>query len=167
VRILILLIIITVVGSASAVGFLLLNHPQSPVITQAYLFSSDQVGTDNITTGICDEIQLNLQNSTSPAAGNSYYARLLPDTSNTEGPTVALGKVIITNGVAHLTYTDPNHGNLLLTESRFLITEESANSMPNAPSPNTQTWRYYAAIPQTPNPQDPTIIVTLIISGIY
>ena len=155
--ILIVLIIITIIGSA--VGFLLLNHRQPATavsgMQQAYFFSSNQGGTDNTTTGMCDEVQINLQNITVPAAGNNYYAWLLPDLSNAEGTTIALGKLAIKNGATSFTYTDPKHENLLLTESRFLITEESANSNPIVPSPNHQSWRYYSIIPQTPNSKDP------------
>lgn len=127
----------------------------NPVVGQASFFNSGASGTDN-STGICDEIQVTLHNLKSPTAGHSYYVWLLPDTENAEeGITTLLGSLTVSNGTASLTYANPQHNNLLLIGSRFLITEETSNSSPDVPSPDQHAWRYYAALPQTPNPQDP------------
>src|SRR5262249_39018119 len=89
-------------------------------------------------------------------AGNSYYAWLLPDRGHSEESTVTfLGRLTVKNGAASMTYTNPTHENLLLTKSRFLITEESTSSSYRIPSPDQRTWRYSATLPQTPDLQDP------------
>ncbi len=46
------------------------------------------------------------------------------------------------------------HANLLASVSRFLITEEDAHNPTGNPLINMSTWRYYAEIPQLPNPGD-------------
>ena len=162
VGILIALVSFTIIGSASTLLFLNLNHSQpgspvakNPIVGQVSFFGSGHIGTDN-NTGICDEIHINLKNLTPPTAGHSYYAWLLPDMGNTEeGITTSLGRLTVNNGVASLTFANPTYQNLLLIGSRFLISEESSSVTPSVPTPNQHAWRYYAALPQTPNPQDP------------
>lgn len=170
------LVILALIGSAGTFFFLNANSPKpvvqvaapntqaptpvatpppNPTIGQASFFGSDQIGVDN-NTGIADEVQVNLQHITSPSAGNSYYAWLLPNPGNTvEGKNLLLGPLTVNNGSATLNFANPTHANLLLTETTFLVTEESANPAPSIPSPDQRTWRYYGSIPQTPNPDDP------------
>ena len=133
------------------------NAPVSngPQVVGSVSFVSSGPTSEQNSNGENDEIIISLQNLRSPANGNAYYAWLLPDLSNVEGSSISLGKLNIANGKAHLQYSDPNYTNLLATTSRFLITEESASSQPDLPTLNRAAWRYYAEIPQTPNPQDP------------
>jgi hypothetical protein len=59
-----------------------------------------------------------------------------------------LGALHLSGGAATLSYTDPQHANLIGQFSRFLITEEPASPAPISPSLDKMTWRYYAEIPQ-------------------
>jgi hypothetical protein len=156
---LIALVILLVISSAGMLFFLSgsksTSPPPSPFVGQVVFISSGQRGTD-YNTGICDEIQVNLNHLTPPTEGKSYYAWLLPDSGHAEeSPAAFLGRLTVDNGAASITYTSPKHENLLLTKSRFLITEEGTNSPLSLPSPDQHFWRYFAAIPQTPNPQNP------------
>ncbi|MDQ2717439.1 MAG: hypothetical protein M3Z08_21295 [Chloroflexota bacterium] len=155
------LLVITLL--ASVLGVFVLNRPAAtrpapvgrPVYGHVYFFSTGFTGDQNI-TGICDGIQLNLSNLKSPAPGNSYYAWLLPDKNDFSGLIQLVGKLTPANGSVQFRYASPTHANLLATDSRFLITEESATIVPDSPSANKALWRYYAEIPQAPNPNDTT-----------
>lgn len=126
--------------------------PQS--VGQLYFLSSEQVSVTS-NQGLNDEAQIDLHNLQPPAPGQSFYAWLLSDTSQGDTTVIYLGKLTVNQGNAHLFYSgDAQHTNLLAIASRFLVTEESAETTPIAPSPDFSTWRYYGAIPQTPNPQD-------------
>ncbi len=72
----------------------------------------------------------------------------------TETASVLLGPLTIDQGVASLTYTDPQHRDLLAITSRFLVTEETASVTPNNPSLDRCQWRYFAALPQTRSSKD-------------
>jgi len=144
----------------------------------AFFYSSGQINPSN-SQGIEDGIQVTLKNISSPATGKSYYAWLLSDIptstttpvstpvstptgkagGSTTCPTGAstlstahplyLGRVAPDNGTVNFHYVDPLHNNLLQLYSRFLITEENANTTPVSPSPDQHAWRYYAQFPQT------------------
>lgn len=157
---LVALLICVLVGGGLGTFFLLTHHNMtSPsavgantVVGQAFFMSSGQV---NLATnqGSNDQFQINLQHIAAPTSGNSYYAWLLPDKSQVEAAPLLLGKVPVTNGDIHFTYTgDSQHTNLLATMSQFLITEESSSITPGVPSPDLNAWRYYARLPQTPAP---------------
>ena len=154
---LVILLICVLIGSGLGTFFLLTQHSTTAptataVVGKAFFVSSGQV---NLTTnqGTNDEFQVNLQNIPDPQSGKSYYAWLLPDTSQSEAAPLMLGKVPVNHGIIHFFYGGDNqHANLLATTSRFLITEEDANVTPSVPSPDLSTWRYYAALPQTPAP---------------
>ena len=160
-RIALVVILICVLVGGGLSAFFLLAHHNTPspstvganiIVGQAFFVSSGQL---NMTTnqGSNDEFQINLQHIPAPASGNSYYAWLLPDKSQVEGAPLLLGRVPVTNGAIHFTYTgDSQHTNLLATMSQFAITEESSSITPSIPSPDLNAWRYYAALPQTPAP---------------
>lgn len=165
--ILTMLVILAVLGVGLG-GFFFLRAQTSITTNQSYghvyffnsdrnFFNPDPKGANNV-SGTCDEIQITLNNLKPPAAGNSYYAWLLPDQNVSHESTIFTGTFLTTlllnNGSVNLTYVNPSHKNLLLNNSRFLITEESSGTRPNNPSPDQNTWRYYAAIPQTSNPND-------------
>jgi hypothetical protein len=64
-----------------------------------------------------------------------------------------LGTLSVNAGtVKYLYHGDQQQTNLLATCSRLLITEEDTNNVPSYPSPDKNTWRYYAELPQIPSP---------------
>jgi hypothetical protein len=120
-----------------------------PIAGDVYYLSSEQVAAGS-NQGLDDEVLVDLHGLPTPAAGSSYYAWLLRNAQNGDASAIALGKLSVQNGSAHLLYPgDSQHQNLLEVTSRFLLTEESATIPPIAPSPATSTWRYYASFPQT------------------
>jgi len=144
---------------SSSLGALLLAHkstsPSSTVsvqtIGQASFFSSSQLNSQGL-PGFNDGIQVHLEHVANPSAGNRYYAWLQND--QTETASVFLGSLTINQGVASLSYTDPQHRDLLAFTSKFLVTEETASVTPNNPSLDRRQWRYFAALPQTRSPKD-------------
>ena len=100
-------------------------------------------------------MQITLSNIPDPTPGKSYYAWLLGDVGQTEVSPIFLGRVQVEHGTVQFKYAgDTHHTNLLALVSRFLITEDSTRSPSSDPLLNQMSWRYYAAIPQTPNPTD-------------
>ena len=165
-RLMIALTILVIIALlASVLGFFALrktpvakkappNPPTVQVYGHVYFFSTGATGEENI-TGICDGVTVDLQQLRTPAPGTMYYAWLLPDRNNLNGPTLRIGSFTPDKGKAYFSYTSQNHTNLFATESRFLVTEESASNPPLLPTANTSMWRYYAQIPETPSPDDP------------
>ncbi len=159
-RLLIAILILLLLGSSLGTYLLFFHNtagttttPGQPVVGNAFFSSSGQVELDD-TRGIADKFQINLFSVPMPATGKNYYAWLLSDLSQTHLSFVALGQLVISdNGNATLIYLgDAQHTNLLATMSRLLITEESGT--PTSPSSDKRTWRYYAEIPQKPDPAD-------------
>jgi len=123
------------------------------IIGHVFFTSSGQLDPTS-SQGLNDVVHLDLGGLTPPAPGKSDYAWLLPDTSHNEQQPVFLGTLLIFKGSAQLTYTSPNHTNVLATYSRFLVTEQAANEEPIIPSLDPATWRYAGSIPDTPTPGD-------------
>ena len=124
------------------------------VVGHVFFVSSGQI-SEQSSQGINDQLVIDLHNLPAPAADKSYYAWLLSDIAQTEGTPIFITKLSVVNGNAHFFYQgDQNHTNLLQVTSRFLITEEDANVTPDSPSLDQKTWRYYAALPQKPDPMD-------------
>ncbi len=122
---------------------------------QVDFFNTGLTGADN-TTGVCDGLEVSLQNLAALPQGESYYAWLLPD-KNEMGSGLLLARFSPVHGGLSLRYISPNHQNLFASYSRFLVTEESASLTPDSPTPDLNRWRYYAEIPQTPDPQAQTM----------
>lgn len=143
---------------ASGGAFLLLTQsgsaPSNQVIGHAFFLNSGQLnGSSN--QGLNDELQIDLSNIPDPAAGKSYYAWLLGDLSATEEIPIALGRLTVVHGSIHIIYPgDGQHTNLLSFASRFLVTEDDALHPISDPLLNQSLWRYYAVLPQTPDPAD-------------
>ena len=95
-----------------------------------------------------------LRNITPPASGNALYAWLRLDPGQDEVKPILLGQLAVKAGHAHLTYKSPTHEDLLVTFSRFLVTEQDAKTVPVTPPLNSATRRYQATIPTIPNPAD-------------
>ena len=156
-RIALVAILIVVLVAGGLGTFFALNHGNTPATTGASTIVGNASfvsgGQLNLRTnqGSNDELQISLHNITAPQSGNSYYAWLLPDKTQAESPSVFLGTLSVKNGTVNFLYKgDSNHTNLLGITSRFLITEEPANSHPDVPSLDPTIWRYYAELPQTP-----------------
>ncbi len=148
-----LALIIVLAGAGLATFFALKQNTPvvtaNPVVGHAYFLSS---GLPNGTTS--DELEIDLQNIPNPAEGKSYYAWLLGD-AQSEIPSLFLTRLTINQGKVHVVYPgDPQHDNLLANYSRLVITENDANVTPGEPLLDTTTWRYIAAIAQTPDPAD-------------
>ncbi len=137
---------------------LLLTQREAPgaagFSAHAFFMNSGQLN-ENSNQGINDELQVDLSNVPDPAPDKSYYAWLLGDLAQTEASPIFLGRLPVEHGTLHFLYAgDAHHANLLGLASRFLITEDDAQNPSGNPLLDQGTWRYYGAIPQTPNPVD-------------
>ncbi len=145
--ILIALFVVLLVGSNIATFFITssLNTGSTSTVGQAYFVSSEP-GSSNSTQGINDELQIDLHDIDSPAPGNSYYAWLLNDEGLSSIVPVFLGALTVNNGVVHFLYPGDTT-NLINNNSRFVITEGRANSLPDQSTISDQsTWRYYGTL---------------------
>lgn len=128
------------------------THVISTSIGDVSFFNTRQL-TDAGTPGVNDGVHIDLNKLPAPAPGQRYYAWL--QDNNTEPTSILLNPTtIIKAGSDSLTYTDPQHHNLLTTMSKFLITEESEQIVPASPTLDQTQWRYQGAIPQTRSPVD-------------
>ena len=105
-------------------------------------------------TGLNDTITVSLHNLSTPAAGQSYYAWLMPDATDDNTRPLLLGRLSITDGKAQLTYVPPDHENLLAVYSGFEVAEQQSDPMPTTPPLDSKLWRYVGSIPNTPTPGD-------------
>jgi hypothetical protein len=104
--------------------------------------------------GLNDVVRIDLRGLAPAPPGTNDFAWLLPDKAQDELQPVLLGVLQIRAGEALLTYTSPDHTNLLATYSRFLVTEQAASPKPLLPSLNPAAWRYAGSIPDLPAPGD-------------
>ncbi len=159
---LVALLIVVLLGGGVGAYFVFFHSKPAPLVPtsvgQAYFLSSGQYNFHS-PQGIADEIHIELHNIPAAAPGKSYYAWLLGDIhpevdAATNQPPLKLPllieKLTVLHGTITTTYQDPNHDNLIALGSRMLITEQDSNSTPTFPATDRSTWRYYAAIPQTP-----------------
>ncbi len=152
------MLLVVLAGSAFGAYLLYIRStppPQPTIVGHAFFVSSGLLTSQNSNQGITDKLQIDLHNLPAPRPGTRYYAWLLND-HHIDSPAVALGSLPLQGGQVTMTYSDPQHNNLLANYGRFLITEEGANPPPINPSLDTTTWRYYAAFSSTPNPGDTT-----------
>lgn len=143
--------------------------PPNPILVgHAYFISSGQFQFTN-SNGLNDNLQIHMQNIPAPATGKTYYIWLLGDRCQTtqavHGATnvltcsitptstvIPLGVLPVVHGNADFHYSgDQQHSNLIANFSRLLVTEEDSKHMPQSPSLDQHTWRYYAEIPQAFN----------------
>jgi eukaryotic-like serine/threonine-protein kinase len=154
----VILLAILVVSASSLGAFYWFSHKATPTaassVGNVYFVSSEKTDM-NSNVGANDEMQIDLHNLANPASGQVYYAWLLSDNTMTEAASLFLGTLKVSNGQVHYLYMgDAQHSNLLISYSRFLITEEAANPIPIAPSVDHHAWQYYAELPQTPSKVD-------------
>jgi eukaryotic-like serine/threonine-protein kinase len=149
-------LLVVLVGSAFG-AYLLFTRSAPPtqptLVGHAYFVSSGVLSSKNSNQGITDELQITLQNLPDPQSGKRYYAWLLND-QQIDLPAIAIGPLPLHHRQVTMTYSDPQHDNLLANYDRFLITEEDANQQPPNPSLDTNTWRFDAVFSTTPNPAD-------------
>lgn len=153
-----LVAVLLIVLAGSAFGAYLIytrNTPptSSTIVGHAFFLSSGLLSSKNSNQGITDELQINLQNLPDPQPGKRYYAWLLND-QQIDLPAAAIGPLPLNRRQVTMTYSDPQHGNLLANYGHFLITEEDANQAPTNPSLDTNTWRYNAIFSTKPSPTD-------------
>ncbi len=121
------------------------------IVGHAAFTSSQQLDSQGVPS-INDGMQVQLQNIPAPASGNSYYAWL--QDNQTETQSILLGPLTINQGVATLSYADGQHRDLLTMMNSFVVTEESTYPPPNNPTLDKSKWRYSATLPQTPSGAD-------------
>ena len=151
-------LLVVLVGSAFGAYFIytrITPPAQSTIVGHAFFLSSGLLSSNNSNQGITDELQINLQNLPDPQPGKRYYAWLLND-QQIDLTAVAIGPLPLNHRQVTMTYSDPQHSNLLANYDHFLITEEDANQPPTNPSLDTNTWRYNAVFSTTPSPADTT-----------
>ncbi len=148
-------------GSWNALGASI-TPPSSPVVTGTVtaspivgsaVFESSGKLYAQMTEGINDELQIDLEHIPFPDPGAAYYAWLLPDTGKGLAHSILLGRLTVSHAAVHFHYGgDQQHTGLLSSMSRLLVTEEDAARPPRAPSLEQHRWRFYGEIPQRPNP---------------
>jgi serine/threonine protein kinase len=150
-RLLFILLAILLILAVSTIGALYLfpaKHTSPPTISMAgevTFFDSGQLNAQN-SQGVDDEVQVNLHNVPNPAPGTSYYAWLKNAPIGAEGTWTLLGPLQVNQGNAQLSspYQDPQHADLLVNASSFLVTEDSSTISPTQPSADHSTWRFYS-----------------------
>jgi len=124
------------------------KHTSPPAIStvgEVTFFNSGQLNAQN-SQGVDDEVQVNLHNLPNPTAGASYYAWLKNAPIADEGTWVLLGTLQVHQGNAQLPspYQNPQHADLLVNASSFLVTEEASNITPTQPSTDHSAWRFFS-----------------------
>jgi hypothetical protein len=122
-------------------------------VGQITFTSSGQVDPSS-SKGLNDIVTVSLNDLSTPATGQSYYAWLMPDKTDDTTPPLLLGRLAITGGKAKIIYTHPDHANLLASYSGFEVTEEPGNQIPTTPSLDPKALRYEGSIPDIPTPGD-------------
>jgi len=168
---LIALLIVVLLGTGLGAYFVFarpsINTPVAAISStgRAFFVSSGQFNTGTA-QGIADQMEIDLQNVTSPQPGNSYYAWLLADRHPDQNadltglrpikpPILLTNNLPISNGSVHFFFKgDAQHNNLISTASRLLIAEGPSGENPTTPPLDRNTWRYYGEIPQGQIPGD-------------
>ncbi|GER86575.1 hypothetical protein KDW_07370 [Dictyobacter vulcani] len=130
-------------------------HPQSTPTTPSgtLTFTSSGQFDPGTTRGYNDMITMSLRSVPAPPTGMSYDVWLLPDPGDDTTPPLLLHS-FQTAGPVHLTYSSPNHTNLLASYSGVRVTIQKGNPTPDTPSQNPADWRWQGFIPNTPTPGD-------------
>jgi eukaryotic-like serine/threonine-protein kinase len=151
-RIILLGLLVVALLVSGLTAFILSQKTATPPVTvvgHISFVNSGQVTSQGV-PAVADELQIDLQNIPGPPTGTIYYAWLESGSGN-EG-TIPLHWTLPVNagGLVHYLYPgDGHHTNLLISSSRFLITEEDATvSAVVIPNPDPSKRRYYAIISQ-------------------
>ncbi len=151
------IIALLLVASATLLPLMLATPtPPQPIAATAPLgtlsfTSSGQFNLD-ITEGYNDIITLSLRSIPAPPAGMFYYAWLMPDQSDDSTVPLLLGTLHA--GLVNLTYTSPNHTNLLASYSGVRVTVQPSGRTPETPSQDPASWRGDGSIVNIPTPGD-------------
>src|SRR5579875_32555 len=146
------------------------REPTSNRAIGTIAFLSSEQFQGNSAAGMNDELAIDLSALPAPATGTSYFA-WMTGVSGSEAAWLPLGRLTwkptpsprptpsgsshASNsdlGTASLLYVAPQHENLLLSFSRFLITQEATSIPPQQPS---SVWVGQASISAVPTPGDP------------
>lgn len=122
-------------------------------VGQLSFISSGQLDP-NSNTGLNDTLLLTLDGLVQPPAGMNLYAWLLADQTQDAIPPILLGTLHLVHGATQLSYQDPQHTDLLVNYSRFLVTQQASQTPPSSPPLDVQTWKYQGAISDIPTPGD-------------
>ena len=150
------LLLVVLLGSGVLLYLIAIHTslPSQTVVGHAFFVSSGLISKES-NQGITDELSISLQNIGDPQLGKRYYGWLMSNVGS-DAPPLALGPLPVDHGQIAMTYSDPQHNNLLANYSRFLITEQDASQQPTNPSLDVQhVWRYYSAFSIVPNPVEP------------
>jgi hypothetical protein len=142
-------------------------QPASLGVVGIIAFKSSGDFAGNSAAGMNDEVVIQLTGVAAPPAGASYFA-WMSGASGSEAVWTPLGRLVWTpaplsgfappagigpqSGTASLFFVALRPHNLLMTFTRFLITEEATSIAPLQPS---SAWLYQASISATPTPGDP------------
>jgi TIR domain len=125
----------------------------NPLVGSVSFLSSGQLDPTS-SQGLNDTIIMSLHNLSPPARGQSYYAWLMPDPTDDTTRPVLLGRLSLAGGTAQLTYSHPDHANLLASYSGVEVAEQPSSQMPPTPPLDPKLWRYVGSLPNTPIPDD-------------
>ena len=129
------------------------THPTTAIVPLGTLsFESSDQFNPTLTRGYNDIVNLSLHSISAPPKGFSYYAWLMPDPSNDSTVPLLLGT--LHPGSINLTYTSPDHTNLLTFYSGVRITVQPGNSILETPDQDPKTWKWQGFIPNIPSPGD-------------
>jgi len=148
--------LLVIVGVLVVPLFVYHAPPPIPAPSASFLgtvaFASSGVQDGNSAGGMNDRITMRLS-LPRPDTDSGYYAWLGGDSGGSEIHWFPLGWLTWQSGTATLTYRAPQHTNLLVQQSHFLITQEFIPIPPVQPS---STWIAHVSISDTPTPGDPS-----------
>lgn len=128
--------------------------PVAPFTVGNFAFLSSGRLDPNSLKGLNDIVTLELHGIATPPSGAALYAWLEADPGQDSIKPILLGKMQVTGGDAQLTYSDPQHDNLLVTFSVLLVTQQDGSVVPVTPALDPATHLYRGAIPNIPRPGD-------------
>jgi hypothetical protein len=132
------------------------THPVHPIPAAipvgTFSFESSNQFNPTLTQGYNDIVKLSLSRIPAPPQGFFYAAWLMPDPSDDSTVPLLLG--IFHAESITVTYSSPDHTNLLARYSGVRITIQPANSRPETPSLDPKTWKWQGFLPNGASPGD-------------
>lgn len=127
-------------------------HAATIVPSGMLSFESSHQFNLGLTQGYNDIITLSMHGVPALSSGLSYDAWLMPDPSDDATVPLLLGT--LHPGANTLSYTSPNHTNLLASYSGVRVTVQPQEPVPETPSLDPTTWKWQGFLPATPAPGD-------------